>query len=221
MTQLGPAELAAIDPPYYYLDFETVATVLPLYDGHSCHQQVLTQFSVHHRESLGGELQHSEYIADPAKDSEREVAEALIAAVGWRGSILVYTSFEAKRINALRRRFPELAQPLEAVLARLIDLHPLIRDNVYDPAFGGSFSIKSVLPALVPDLSYEHLEIRNGDVAVTRFARIARGQISRDESSIVLQQLLDYCRLDTFAMVRLHDVLEELAPRAHSRAVGQ
>src|SRR5262249_41473347 len=72
--------LAAIVWPCYYLDFETVATVLPLYPGHSCHQQVLTQFSLHRRDAIGAELEHREYLADSTKDCQRELAEALIAA---------------------------------------------------------------------------------------------------------------------------------------------
>jgi hypothetical protein len=83
--------------------------------------------------------------------------------------------------------------------------------NVYHPDFRGSFSIKSVLPALVPNLSYSGLEVKNGDVAVTRFARMARGEISGEAVAVTRQQLLDYCKLDTFAMVALHEVLHQFA----------
>src|ERR1017187_4644345 len=86
---LGPA-LQNIDWPCYYLDFETVATVLPLYNGHGCHRQVLTQFSIHYREGIDANTRHSEYLAEATKDCERELAEALIEELGDHGSIIVY-----------------------------------------------------------------------------------------------------------------------------------
>jgi hypothetical protein len=203
--------LAAVVWPCHYLDFETIATVLPLYPGHGCHKQILTQFSIHHREGMDSEATHSEYLADPSRDCERELAEALIAAVGDRGSVIVYSDFEEKRIKALQESYPDLANRLELILGRIIDLLPIIRDHVYHPDFRGSFSIKHVLPALVPNLSYEGLDVRNGDIAITRFARMARGQIVGDAVQATRQHLLEYCKLDTFAMVSLHGVLDELA----------
>jgi hypothetical protein len=88
------AAMAGISWPCHYLDFETVATAMPLYEGHACPQQVLTQFSIHHRDGIGAEPRHSEYLADPAKDCQRDVAAALIAALGEQGAIIVYSSFE-------------------------------------------------------------------------------------------------------------------------------
>jgi hypothetical protein len=197
--------------PCHYLDFETVATVLPLYPDHGCHDQVLTQFSIHHRDNMGGQLWHSEYLADPSKDCQRELAETLISALGQGGSIVVYTSFEKQRIEALMRAFPDLAGSLQAIISRLVDLHPFIADHVYHPDFRGSFSIKKVLPALVPDLSYQELVIRDGDTAITRFARMARGEIPAKEVSLTRQELLHYCAVDTLAMVKLHDALHGMA----------
>jgi hypothetical protein len=213
------AALQAIAWPCHYLDFETVATVLPLYDGHGCHQQVLTQFSIHRRDGMGAEAFHSEYLADAARICERELAAALIAALGKDGSIIVYSSFEKTRINALKDGFPELSAPLQAILDRLVDLHSFITGYVYNPEFRGSFSIKKVLPVLVPDLSYKDLAVGDGDTAITRFARMARSEITGSEIEPTRRHLLDYCKLDTYAMVRLHDALGELAARTH-RAGG-
>ncbi len=114
------AVLDGVAWPCFYVDFETVATALPLYDGHACHQQVLTQFSVHRRDSIDGEIQHCEYLADAARDCQREVAAALVDALGEHGSIIVYSGFEKTRINALRTAFPEFAERLKAVLDRLV-----------------------------------------------------------------------------------------------------
>jgi len=205
------AALESIQWPCNYLDFETVATVLPLYDGHGCHRQTLTQFSIHHRDSIDSEPRHSEYLADATKDCERELAEALIEALGQRGSIIVYTAFEQTRIKALRDELPGLAGPLQAILDRLVDIELIVADHVYHPDFRGSFSIKKVLPALVPGLSYAGLDVADGDTAIMRFARMARGEVSGAAVGVTRQQLLDYCKMDTLGMVRLHETLCRLA----------
>jgi len=218
-ASLGKA-LSAIAWPCHYLDFETVATVLPLYHSHGCHQQVLTQFSIHHRDAIDAEVRHSEYLADAAKDCQGELAEALIAALGQHGSIIVYSSFEPTRIKALRDAFPDLAAPLQAILSRLVDLHSFIADYVYHPDFKGNSSIKTVLPVLVPDLSYKHLAVGDGDTALTRFARMARGEIADNDIETTRQQLLDYCKLDTFAMLRLHETLFQLTAQRRQAGGG-
>ena len=206
---LTPA-LGTIGWPCFYLDFETVASVLPLYAGHNCHQQVLTQFSVHSRDGIGGELGHKDYLADAGKDCQRELAEFLISTLGNKGSVVVYSAFEKTRLKALQNQFPDLATPLEAILDRLVDLLSIVTNYVYHPKFKGSFSIKRVLPALVPELSYKELAIGDGDTAITKFARMARKEISGKDVDTVRSQLLEYCKLDTLAMVRLHDSLHEM-----------
>jgi hypothetical protein len=203
--------LSMIAWPCHYLDFETVATTLPLYLGQGCHQQVLTQFSIHHCEAIDAEPTHDEYLADPSRNCQRELSQKLIADLGDQGTILVYSSFEKTRIRALKEAYPDLARPLQAILDRLVDLLSYVSDFVYHPEFRGSFSIKTVLPVLVPDLSYDGLSIRNGDLAITRFARMARGEITGPEVEITRQQLLDYCKRDTLAMVRLHQALAKMA----------
>ncbi len=145
-----PKSLESIDWPCYYLDFETVMTVLPLYEGQGCHQQILTQFSLHHRDTIDGEIHHQEFLADADRECERELAESLIDAVGGKGSILVYGNFESTRIKSLRDRFPDLKPSLEAIRNRLVNLLGIIRANLYHPEFRGSFSVKYVLPALGP-----------------------------------------------------------------------
>ena len=156
------AALQSVDWPCHYLDFETVMTFLPLYNGHGCHRQVLTQFSIHHRDSLDAAPHHSEYLADAQKDCERELAETLIEKLGNGGSVIMYSKFEATRIKALRDAFPDLAARLQGILDRLTDLLPIIENHVYHPGFRGSFSIKEVLPSLVPTLSYAGLDVADG-----------------------------------------------------------
>ena len=222
-TVVDQALNAALDAfawPCHYLDFETVATVLPVYTGHGCHRQVLTQFSIHHRDNIDSDCRHSEYLADAKKDCERELAETLIEKLGNHGSIVVYSQFEQTRIKALQTAFPDLAAPLQAIIERLKNLLPVVEDYVYHPDFRGSFSIKKVLPALVPDLSYAGLDVADGDTAITRFARMARGEISGDDIGMTRQRLLDYCKLDTLAMLRLHETLSQLAAQRRQAGGG-
>lgn len=211
--ELSP-ELGALQWPCHYLDFETVATVMPLYEGHRCHHQVLTQFSVHRRDGFQARLDHYEFLADATKDQERELAERLIEVLGTHGDIVVYSHFENVRIKALISRFPELANPLEAIRGRLIDFAKIVRKHVYHPAFRGSFSLKKVIPALVPEVSYDSLAIGDGDTAISTFAKMARNEISDIEQA--RKNLLEYCETDTFVMVRLHDELATLSPSGHS-----
>lgn len=199
--------LDAIEWPCYYLDFESVATALPLYRSYGCHQQMLTQFSVHWRHQPGDRLQHAEFLADADRDCQRDLVNALLRALGNQGAIVVYSHFEKQRLKDLAKKFPDLADGLVALQDRLCDLLPVIKQHVYHPAFKGSYSIKSVLPALVPDLSYSDLEIAGGDTAITRFARMARGQVPAENIPHTRRALLKYCARDTLAMVRLHDAL--------------
>jgi hypothetical protein len=90
---------------------------------------------------------------------------------------------------------------------------PIIEEHVYHPDFRGRYSIKKVLPALVQDLSYADLAIKDGDTAITRFARMARGEITGESTGATRKQLLDYCKRDTLAMVRLHEALHRLADK--------
>ena len=207
-------ELRALQWPCYYLDFETVATVMPLYQGHWCHRQVLTQFSVHRRAGRQARLDHYELLADATKDQERELAERLIDVLGTRGDIVVYSHFENVRIKALISRFPEFADPLDAIRQRLIDFAKVVRKHVYHPAFHGSFSLKKVIPALVPEVSYDALAIGDGVTAISIFAKMARNEIGEIEE--VRKNLLAYCETDTLVMVRLHDKLADLGRSQHS-----
>jgi hypothetical protein len=203
--------LNCIQWPVHYLDFETVATVLPLYPGHGCHRQVVTQFSIHHRESIHAEPSHSEYLADPAKDCERELAESLIESLGARGSIIMYSPFEKTRIRALIDLFPDLQAALQAILDRLVDFERIIEGNIYHPEFRGSFSVKTVLPAVVPELSYAGLDVKDGGTAIARFARMAAGDMPSCEALATRRRLLEYCKMDTFAMLKLHETLDRLS----------
>lgn len=212
---VGPTlqeDLAEIEWPAAYLDFETVATAIPLYPGIAPYQQITTQFSIHVCDEPGNIIAHHEHLADSARDCQRELAESLLSALEDTKSVIVYhAAFERGRLDDLEKLCQDLAPELQDVIRRLVDLEMVIRNGYYHPDFRGSYSIKRVLPVLVSDLTYEGLPIGDGDTAVAQFARMALGQYDTEEVAIIRKQLLDYCALDTLAMVRLHQRLLEIA----------
>ena len=139
------------------------------------------------------------------------MAERLIEVLGTEGAIIVYSHFEDVRIKALIGRFPELAGSLNAIRARLVDFEKIIRKHIYHPAFAGSFSLKKVVPALVPDVSYDGLAVADGSNAIAMFARMARGEI--EDVAEARKHLLAYCETDTLVMVKLHEILAKMATR--------
>lgn len=193
--------------PAYYLDFETVKTALPLYPDIAPHTQIPTQYSIHKCPYFGKVERHFEYLADPSRDCRRELALNLIENLEGSGSIVVYSGFEKTVIGGLIKLFPDLERDLSVLIGRIIDLKKIIENGIYHPDFHGSYSIKDVLPALVPEMSYRGLEIADGGSAIAAFAYMAMGKYSADEVANVKVNLLAYCGQDTLAMVKLHDRL--------------
>lgn len=145
--------------PIHFLDFETFSPALPLYAGTRPYQTILFQWSDHIL-NIDGAVRHREFLHDDRTDPRRPFAEQLLNALGTKGSIVVYSSFEATRLREREKDFKDLAPALSRIRKRMVDLVPLIRDHVYDPDFHGSFSLKSVLPALVPELGYDAWKLR-------------------------------------------------------------
>ena len=161
---------------------------------------------MHVQRQPGAEPEHFEFLATDASDPRREFISSLCAALGESGSIVVYSSFESQRLSELASWFPEFADRISAIQARLFDLLPVVREHVYHPAFAGSYSIKSVLPALVPEMTYEGMEVANGQAAGLAWESL-RGSLDCGEREKIKKALLDYCGQDTLALVR---VLEKL-----------
>ncbi|KKL51098.1 hypothetical protein LCGC14_2298880, partial [marine sediment metagenome] len=203
------SELNNIKWPAYYLDFETCITAIPLYADIAPHTQIPTQYSIHKYESIGSETGHFEYIADPAKDCRRELAEKLITDLNSEGSIIVYSSFENTRIKQLIELFPDLADQLKKVQERLVDLEKIIKEKFIHPKFEGKTSIKKTLPALAPEFTYEGMEIADGFTASAYFAYMAQGKFDKDRMDSIIGNLLEYCKLDTLGMVKVHERLAE------------
>ncbi|MGA2121502.1 MAG: DUF2779 domain-containing protein [Methanoregula sp.] len=205
-------KLEIIRWPACYLDFETMMTAIPLWPDSAPYDQIPVQYSLHICESSGTIICHREYLADPHRDCRRELAERLIGDLEGEGSIITYSSFEKTTITKLSKTFPDLSDDLQSLIDRIVDLEQCIR-CVNHPEFCGRTSIKIVLPVLVPGLSYEGLEIGNGDAALVTFAMMAQGKMGADEMERKRAALLEYCKMDTLAMVRLHEVLQGFVSR--------
>lgn len=200
--------------PLYFLDFETFKNCVPLYDGQKPYQQVPFQYSLHYITEEYGELQHREFLADEMRDPRRDIAESLVANIPTDACVLAYNkSFECTRIKELAAMFPDLSATLLKIESNIRDLLDVFRNGyVYNKAMGGSFSIKSVLPAMFPDnpdLNYHNLEdVHNGGEATDTYLSL-RG-MQGEERDHLRQSLLAYCKLDTMAMVMIWQKLREL-----------
>ncbi len=199
--------LAAHKLPAYFLDFETIQFAVPIWKGTRPYQQIPFQFSLH-RLSRTGKLEQKAFLDLSGADPSKAFAEALIAACGERGPIFVYNAgFETARIRELSERFPRFAKPLLALNERVVDLLPVARDHYYHPSQQGSWSIKAVLPAPCPDLNYGNLNgVQNGGMAMDAFLEALEPQTSKARKAEIEQQLLAYCALDTYAMLRLWSI---------------
>jgi len=208
---LGDA-LKAFDVKLGFLDFETVSRAVPVWPGMAPWEQAAAQFS-YHEASGKGTYSHVGHLAEGSHDARPELVRAMLDATASAERVVMYSSFEKTQIRALKRAVPEFTTELEALERKLIDLLPVLRENVYHPAFRGSFSIKAVLEPLVPGLSYKDLIIVDGLTASVEIARLlfVAQKIAPEERARVRKELLDYCERDTFAMVRLLERLRELA----------
>ena len=204
--------LAAFEGRLGYLDFETINRAVPVWPGMAPWEQAPAQFSYHEADGSGG-YKHAEYLAEGPKDCRPELARRMVEATRGAEKVATYSGFEKTRIRGLQKAVPELKAELEQLENKLVDLLPVVRENVYHPDFRGSFSLKYVLSPLVPDLTYSDLVIVDGLVASVEIARLlfVAGKIPQEEHDRVRQDLLNYCERDTWAMVRVLEKLRELA----------
>ena len=198
------ADLTPHRLPAYFIDFETIQFAVPIWKGTRPYQQIPFQFSVH-RLSRTGKLVQRAFLDLSGNDPSKAFAEALIAACGERGPVFVYNAgFETARIRELGERFPRLKNALLALNERVVDLLPVARDHYYHPSQQGSWSIKKVLPAVAPELRYDALDgVQDGGMAMDAFLEAISPTTDKARKDQIKQQLLDYCHLDTYAMVRL------------------
>jgi predicted RecB family nuclease len=197
-------DLAPYGFPAYFLDFETVQSAVPVWPGTRPYQQIPFQFSLHVLTAKGALIHHS-FLDLSGDDPSRHCAELLIARCGLDGPVFAYHSpFECRVMRDLAERFPDLAADLEAIVDRVVDLLPIARNRYYHPSQQGSWSLKAVLPAAVPDLSYDALDgVANGGQAVAAYQEAIQPATSPGRKTQLEAQLHAYCNLDTLALVRL------------------
>jgi hypothetical protein len=202
-----PRILGQLTYPIHFLDFETFNPALPLFSGTRPYQIIPFQWSDHILEGEG-QLRHEEFLHDGSGDPREPFARSLLDTLAGSGTIVVYSSYEESRIRGLAVALPYLASDLLGLLDGLIvDMLKLIRTHCYHPEFHGSFSIKSVLPALVPDFGYEDLQIHGGDMASVAYTEMMQAKTPNGRRDQLRSNLLEYCRRDTEAMVRIYEVL--------------
>ena len=203
--------LQSLSYPLYFLDFETMQPVIPQYVGTKPYAQIPFQYSLHYIEKEGSELKHKEFLAESGTDPRRALAEQLCKDIPMNVCVTAYNkAFECTRIKELAAYFPDLADHLLNIKDNIVDLLvPFQSGWYYNRAMGGSFSIKSVLPAIFPDdpsLNYHNLDgVHNGSEAMTIFPKIK--DMSPEEQKTARYNLLKYCELDTYAMVKVWEDL--------------
>lgn len=203
--------LKASSYPQYFLDFETISPAAPIWDNTRPYQQIPFQYSLHIIRKPNGEPEHHEFLDDASgADPRPALCEKLIQDLGNTGTIWTFNqSFESSRIQELAAAFPEHAFKLENIINRLNDLIIPFRNLwYYNPEMQGSSSIKKVLPVLVPELSYENLTIGDGASAMEIFLQLIKKdpEILKDKEEI-MRNLLAYCKMDTWAMVKIREKL--------------
>ena len=216
VTQSGEAEilagaktdLDALAYPRYYLDFETIGPAVPFWKGTRPYAAVPVQWSCHIDDGSGdgslASLRHEEFLDLSGAPPMRALAERLISCLCETGPVLMYTSYEQKVIEGLISLFPDLAEPLHSIIDRLVDLFPIVKTNYYHPDMLGSWSIKAVLPTIVPAMDYAGLEgIKEGTAASDGFIEAISPKTSCERKAELQEQLLRYCRFDTEAMVEI------------------
>ncbi len=203
------AFLERLQYPLYFLDYETLMSGAPFYDGTRPFQHVPFQFSLHVQNEPGGPVEHHEFIHKERSDPRAAFTEELVRLLGDTGSVIVYNQdFEESRNKELASRFPQHAQALNKINARMIDLYEPFKNRwLYSPAQNGSASIKAVLPAFT-DMKYDDLAVSNGVKAMNLYADFVRGKINIAED---LKRFWDgfskYCEMDTLAEVKLVEAL--------------
>lgn len=196
--------------PVCHLDFETIMPAVPLFDESRPYQQIPFQYSVHIQPERNGEVTHREYLAESSLDEDprKGLIMQFIQDTKAANTIFVYhEAFEGRRIREMIRDFPQFTEPLESILSRMVDLIVPFRKKYYrTESMQGSASIKKVLPALYPDISYNQLEIGDGMTASNAFLDLYYCQ-DKDHIAKTRANLLSYCKLDTLAMVKLFETL--------------
>ena len=199
--------------PIYFIDYETFPSAIPMFDGFSPYQQIPFQYSLFvlqsARSEAEGNLKQYEFLHDSASDPSRAFVESMRKHIGDTGSVVVWSKkFECSINKQIAKRVPEFKNFIEVVNERVYDLMDIFtKQHFVHKDFKGSTSIKKVLPVLAPELSYKELTIQEGGTAASSWVKLVGAGLSPAEKAQLKKDMLEYCKLDAFAMVR---ILEEL-----------
>ena len=206
--------LDTLHDPLCYFDFETLTSAIPPFEGVRPYEQIPFQFSLHIQEREGAEPRHYEFLADPSEDHRKRLLEYLLSLIPGDACILAYNmAFEINCLNSMASWFPRCRPGVEKMIGQFRDLMvPFRSRDLYLHGMNGSYSLKAVLPALIPEMSYGDLEIREGGMASACFLKLAQVQ-DEEERKRLRRALLDYCERDTLAMVKILEKLKSLHPQ--------
>ncbi len=207
------SDFDSLQYPLYFLDYETYFPAVPLFDDYRPYQHAVFQYSVHVMREPEADPEHYEFLADEMKDPAPMVAESLKKHIGDVGSVIVWNArFEASRNAEIGEHLPEFADFMASVNDRIYDLMMIVKKGYYvDSRFGGSASIKKVLPVMCPELSYNNLAIHEGGTASASWATLTNPDLPSEQKSQLRKNMLDYCGLDTYAMVSIFQKLSLVA----------
>ena len=199
-------ELKQLTYPLYFLDFETFGPAVPRFDGQHPYEQYPFQYSCHILDAKQ-KLSHMEYLHTDITDPRLPLLKSLIDTLNNNGSIVAYhAGFEKGVISKLAQQFSEYAEKLEAINERFWDQLNIFRKYYTDYSFKGTNSLKSVLPVMVPGMGYSSLDVQEGSQAQLVWDQMSSEKDEKKKEKLI-QHLLEYCQLDTLAMVEIHQVL--------------
>jgi predicted RecB family nuclease len=211
-----PVELSSLRYPICYMDFETIFPALPRFAGMRPYDQLPFQWSVHRQERAAALIERYDYLAESTSDPRVPFLKSLCQTVKGAGSIVVYNQgVEESRLNELAQWLPEHRWEIAEIKAKLWDLLAVVRHNVYHPAFDGSFSLKRVAAAILPDMNYDGLSVADGSQAGVVWGRLVDPATSAEQKAHLKQALLQYCGQDTLALAR---IIEELMKQTRTSA---
>lgn len=200
------SSLAKLEYPIHFFDFETDNPAIPRHDGMRPYQQFPFQYSCHVLDA-NGNLKHYEYLHTDTSDPRQALIKSMLECISTHGSVVVYYArFEREILEHLANSFPQHAPTLQSIVNRLWDQWEIFKYHYSHPDFGGSNSLKNVLPVLVPSLSYESLNVQNGTTAQATWDQLLKAK-NESERSKLITDLKAYCEQDTLAMVEIHKVL--------------
>ena len=192
--------------PVHFLDFETIMPAVPRYSETRPYQTIPFQWSDHILYP-DGKIVHREFLCDADIDPRSDFTKSLLDSLSEEGTIFIYTTYEQRILRDLAEHLPQHADQLNRLHDRFVDLCALIKNHYYHPSFHGSFSLKYVLPALVPNMDYQDLAIQEGGMASLEYLRMVDPKTSTAEKEEIRKNLLAYCGQDTLAMIKIREVL--------------